>query len=267
MGIVKKPRVQDFWSTDPALATPAFNNTMIRDRFELLLKFWHFCNNEEQIEGDRLFKLRNICDLLISQFQSVYTPEKEVSIDESMILWRGRLIFRQFIPGKRHKYGVKLYILCETSGYVYNMLVYCGKMDPMAGFGHAESVVLKLMDNRLDKGHVLFIDNFYTSVPLAKTLLEKKTYVCGTVRRNRKNLPEAVVSSKLKKGETAARKKGNVVVVKWQDKREVLMLSTLHAGHVTEGTKRNRRGKQIKKPDCVFAYNAHMCRVDHLDQL
>ena len=92
MGIVKKPRVQDFWS--PALATPAFNNTMIRDRFELLLKFWHFCNNEEQIEGDRLFKLRNICDLLISQFQSVYTPEKEVSIDESMVLWRSRLIFR-----------------------------------------------------------------------------------------------------------------------------------------------------------------------------
>ena len=91
--------------------------------------------------------------------------------------------------------------------------------------------------------------------------------MCGTVRRNRKNLPEAVVSSKLKKGETAARKNGNVVVLKWQDKREVLMLSTLHAGHVTAGTKRNRRGKQIKKPDCVFAYNAHMRGVDRLDQL
>jgi len=79
---------------------------MIQDRFELLLKFWHFCNNDKQVEGDRLFKLRNICDLLISQFQSVYTPEKEVSIDESMVLWCGRLIFRQYMPGKRHKYGV-----------------------------------------------------------------------------------------------------------------------------------------------------------------
>jgi len=49
--------------------------------------------------------------------------------------------------------------------------VYCGKMDPVSGFGHAESVVLKLMGDRLDKGHVLFTDNFYKSVPLAKQLL------------------------------------------------------------------------------------------------
>jgi len=131
MGVVKEPRVEDFWSTDPATAMQAFNNTMIRDMFELLLKFWHFCNNDEQLEGDRLFKLRNICDLLISQFQSVYTPEKEVSIDESVVLCHGRLIFRQYFPGKHHKYGVKLYLLCETSGYVWNMLVYCSKMDPM----------------------------------------------------------------------------------------------------------------------------------------
>ena len=65
----------------------------------------------------------------------------------------------------------------------------------------------------------------------------------------------------------AARKNGNIVVLKWQDKREVLMLSTAHAGDVIEGTKRNRRGEQIKKPDCVFAYNTHMCWVDRLDQL
>jgi len=68
MGVVKKPRVEDFRSTDPALATPAFNN-MIHDRCELLLTFWHFCNNDDQIEGDRLFKLHNIYDLLISRFQ------------------------------------------------------------------------------------------------------------------------------------------------------------------------------------------------------
>jgi len=61
----------------------------------------------------------------------VYTPEKEVSIDESVVLCHGRLIFRQYFPGKHHKYGVKLYLLCETSGYVWNMLVYCSKMDPM----------------------------------------------------------------------------------------------------------------------------------------
>ena len=123
MGIVKKPHIEDYWSTDPILSTPVFNDTMSRDRFELLLKLWHFSNNEEMTEGDRVFKLRAVCDRLLEQFQAAYIPGKELSIDESMVLWRGRLMFRQYIPGKRHKYGVKIYMLCATSGYVWNARV------------------------------------------------------------------------------------------------------------------------------------------------
>ena len=106
-----------------------------------------------------------------------------------MVFSRGRLIFRQYIPGKRHKYDVKLYMLCEHTGYVWNDLVYCAKMNPLSGFGHAETVVLKLMEKLLDRGHALYVDNFYTSVPLAKALLNRKTLICGTLRKNRKQLP------------------------------------------------------------------------------
>ena len=44
-----------------------------------------------------------------------------------MIPWRGRLSFCQYIPGKVHKYGVKLYKLCTVKGYTWNLKVYCGK--------------------------------------------------------------------------------------------------------------------------------------------
>ena len=81
-------------------------------------------------------------------------------------------------------------MLCEHTGYVWNVLVYCGKMDPISGFGHAETVVLKLMEKLLDRGHALYVDNFYTSVPLAEALLNRKTLLCGTVRKNRKHLPK-----------------------------------------------------------------------------
>ena len=266
-GIVKKPRIEDYWLTDPVMATPIFNSTMPRDRFELLLRFWHFCNNEVAVEGNRLFKLKNICDALLKRFQALYTPGKEVSIDESMVLWRGRLIFRQYIPGKRHKYGVKLYMLCEHTGYVWNVLVYCGKMDPISGFGHAETVVLKLMEKLLDRGHALYVDNFYTSVPLAEALLNRKTLLCGTVRKNRKHLPKKVISTKLKKGQHIAEKKGLIVFEKWQDKREVLMLSTHHSGKMVESTRRSRLGNKKKKPESVLSYNTYMCGVDRMDQL
>jgi hypothetical protein len=45
-------------------------------------------------------------------------------IDESMVPFRGRLHFRQYIPNKTHKYGIKLYKLCTTDGYTCNISVY-----------------------------------------------------------------------------------------------------------------------------------------------
>lgn len=37
-------------------------------------------------------------------------------VDETMVPWRGRLIFRQFNAGKAAKYGKKLFKLCATNG-------------------------------------------------------------------------------------------------------------------------------------------------------
>ena len=120
---------------------------MPRDMFELLLRFWHFSDNKFAVDGDRLSKLRKICNALLERFQALYIPGKEISIDKSMVLWRGRLIFRQYISGKRHKYCVIIYVLREHTEYVWNVLVYCGKSgSSLSGFGHAETVVLKLME-------------------------------------------------------------------------------------------------------------------------
>ena len=181
MGLVKKPRIEDYWSINPVMATPIFNSAMPLDRFELLLRFWHFCDNEVAVENSRLFKLKNICDALLKRFQALYTPGKQVPINESMVLWNGRLIFQQYISGKQHKDGVKLYMLCEHTGYVWNVLAYCKKMNPISGFGHAETVVLKLMEKLSDFGHVLYVDSYYTSAPLAEALLNRKTLLCEKI--------------------------------------------------------------------------------------
>jgi len=167
-----------------------------------------------------------------------------------MVLWCGRLIFRQYIPG-----------------YVVNALVYCGKSDAMSGFGHSEAVVLKLMEKYMDVGHELFVDNFYTSIPLAKALLARKTLLCGTLRRGRKHVPHSVVSAKLAKGEVIRRQNSQMVVLKWHDKRDVMMLSTFHDGQITDSGKLNRKGEAIQKPNCVLSCNNYMCGVDRCDQL
>jgi len=39
------------------------------------------------------------------------------------------LNFRQYTKGKSHKYGIKLFKLCDPDGYTYNVLVYSGKQE------------------------------------------------------------------------------------------------------------------------------------------
>ena len=55
------------------------------------------------------------------------TPEKYLSIDESMMLWHVRLIFRQDIQNKRYKYGIKFYEFCIHDGLVSSAEIYGGQ--------------------------------------------------------------------------------------------------------------------------------------------
>ena len=88
-----------------------------------------------------------------------------------------------------------------------------------------------LMDSvhLLDKGHCMYMDNFYTSPELYEELFFHSTYACGTVHQNRKGLPKAVTTAKLKKTEAVFRCNGPLLAIKWCDKRAVTVLITIRA--------------------------------------
>jgi hypothetical protein len=110
MGLVQMPKLCYYWSNSQSYGSEIIRNGISRDKFELLLKFWHFSNNNEELaKYDRIFKLKLLLDLLKIRFSSVYLPSSLITIDETMIPWRGRLLFKQYIPDKSHKYGVKIY--------------------------------------------------------------------------------------------------------------------------------------------------------------
>jgi len=105
---------------------------MKRDRFSLLLRFLHL-NDNSRYKGkgepghDPLFKLRPFLEPLITNFQSVYTLHREVSVDETMIGFKGRLDFIQYMPKKPTKWGLKAFVLADAhTGYVYNWHLYTG---------------------------------------------------------------------------------------------------------------------------------------------
>ncbi|CAH2216733.1 jg18069 [Pararge aegeria aegeria] len=70
-----------------------------------------------------------------------------------------------------------------------------------SGQGHASKVVFKLLEERLDSGHHVYMDNYYNSYGLAVKLLDRQTYCTGTLRKNRRDNPVEIGTIPLKKGE------------------------------------------------------------------
>ena len=199
MGLVRKPILELYWSKKEIYDTPFIYKNITRDRYSLLIRFLHFNDNGCNNGSNRLYKLQPLLDKLTDRYMSTYTPGPSVVIDESLIPFRGRLLFRQYIPGKAHKYGVKIYKICAPNAYTWNLKVYTGKMERTGEYSHSESIVLQLCNPLLEQGTTVYADNFYTSFPLAEKLLKERTYYCGTLRRNRKHIPKSIQNAKLKK--------------------------------------------------------------------
>jgi hypothetical protein len=299
-----KANIHDNWSTRRVLHQPIFGETMSRDRFKTISRFLHFSSSVEP--NDKLRKIRPIIDQFIASYKKVFTPQKEICIDESLIKFRGRLSYIQFNPSKRARFGIKIYKLNDSkTGYCYNFKVYTGKeadvqlqegneenADPNPDNAenpevdenqteHAaspekllllsEKIVLEVCADLLDEGRVLYLDNWYSSPKLFLELLNRRTYGVGVVRSDRTNFPKEIQQKKLELGEFVFLHTKKILALKWRDRKDVAMLSTLHTRPVYEEVipqrEKGRPNPQPQlKPNVVINYNFNMNGVDKQDQ-
>ena len=132
MGVIYKPSIPMHWVTEEIYWTPALSVIMTRTRFLLISKFLNFNDNlhpnydPNAEDRDKLHKVRPIIDVLRRSFKSVWSPERNLSVDESPVLYKVRLQF-QHIKTKHASFGIKLYELTTNDGTTLDFLVYCGK--------------------------------------------------------------------------------------------------------------------------------------------
>ena len=111
-GIVKKPKIR----------SPIFNEFMPRNRFQSITEFLHVNDNSKydiHDPGDRLYKVRPLLvEYLVGKFKAAYTHDKNLSIDEELLLWKCSLGFKQYISNKRSRFDIKMFNMCEVSGYL-----------------------------------------------------------------------------------------------------------------------------------------------------
>ncbi|KAK6168810.1 hypothetical protein SNE40_019986 [Patella caerulea] len=276
-GIVqKKGRIASYWSKHWLTQTPGFNQTMTSKRFLQILSCIHFVDNSSTTvnKSDKFWKIRTLLDYVVKRFQLVYNPEREIAVDETMLKFKGRLGIKQYIKNKPIKWGIKLFTLAESSsGYVLNIIPYAGKREDTQ-LSKTAQIVVDVCQPFLNKGHYLFMDNYYTSIELIEYLSQVKTLSCGTVNSNRKRLPSDMKNSatkKLKKGESLKRISNNVLAVSWKDTRVVNLLTNI-PGNLDDVDIQRRDKKQggkevtISKPRAIITYNSYMGGVDLSDQ-
>ena len=98
------------------------------------MKFLHLSDNSQYIRRgqpghDPLYKIRPLLSPLLANFKDAYTLHRELSIDEAMVGFKGRLCFIQYLPKKPTKWGIKAYVLADSAtGYVYSWRLYTGNL-------------------------------------------------------------------------------------------------------------------------------------------
>lgn len=112
----------------------------------------------------------------------------------------------------------------------------------------------------------MFTDNWCSSPLLTEYLHKKKINFCGTARKHRLEMPYP--EPKLEPGETKTKAYGPVMLVYWQDKRLVHILTTLHENKVVPTGKTDpKTNAAIQKPLAVTEYNLNMGAVDKVDMI
>ncbi|KAH9632993.1 hypothetical protein HF086_000353 [Spodoptera exigua] len=265
MGTIQYSRMSDYWKTHYLFKNDIFRKYMPRNKFLNIMR----ALNVQNVAGNAsLNKIISLIDEINKNMRNIYHPTREVTIDESLMLWRGRLSYRQYMKSKASGYGLKFYNLADNTGTIYKTHLYAGSKDPLvSGPGHTNKVVHLLIDDLKNMGHSLYVDNFYCSIPLTRELLNSRTFCTGTLKMNRKGNPKELLKTKIKKGECIIlHDKNNITLAKWMDKREVLFLSSEHNSVLEEVRNRNRNSTSLK-PRAIIKYNKYMRNVDKHDQM
>jgi hypothetical protein len=296
LGLHPTNSLEELWNKGFKAPTHYIAQKMTMKRFQQIKRFLHI----SELYSDHrpyyakveplLSHVRNISKLL-------YIPSSNISIDEMMVRFSGHSIDTTWIKNKPIPEGFKIFALCDH-GYTYTFLPTSRihqneEVQKVDGITYTGSVVLYLAHQLpyWKKTFNLFMDNFFSSIPLFSYLRAKNIGACGTVRSNSRKFPKELKVSKTVKMAWNSRSGivvDDVLAILWMDNGPVTMLTTIHGlegdNWKVEKLRRKPRttslnaakvrevfgdnSQQLLKIPCVVNdYNLHMGGVDIADQL
>jgi hypothetical protein len=93
----------------------------------------------------RLWKMRNLFEIPNKTFWKFYSFSTYLAVDEVIVLFKESVIFRQYIPKKHKRFGIKIYRLRDEIEYTYHMTVY-SLLDGRKGISYTDPRVIHVND-------------------------------------------------------------------------------------------------------------------------
>ena len=234
MGIIQLNDLKDYWSTDDSTNLPFFRSVFSRDRFFQIFGALHVGDLEGTTKQG---KIHPFLDMICPSFVAAFTPGQQIATDESVITFKGRVSFHQYLKGKPNPWGIKAFILADSkTGYLSCLQIYYSKETQLldSDLPHTAKVVMTLAPFH-HQGYDLYIDCFYSSPLLATELSKVGITVTGTVQANRRGMSKDITARrKDPRGTVCAARSGDMLALSWVDKRKVLMLSTKYSVAVVQ---------------------------------
>lgn len=256
---------EELWSEKEGQAV--FRATMSRKRFKELKCHLRFDDCLRRNTDDPLAPVRDVTMKFISSLREYVLAPPFLCIDEQLLEYHGRVRFRQYIPSKPGKFGIKIIWLTDSNGhYCFNGVIYIGsgtlpQSEISQSLSIPEATVMHLMKPFCNNGRHLTGDNWFSSVRLVERLLEASTTYIGTMRSNLRCVPSSMTSTTERQhGDTKFVHNDTVLLVSFYDKKSspVILIDSFH-GHYelpAVGT----------KPLTVRVYNEHKSGVDTFDK-
>ena len=210
----------------------------------------------------------------------MYQPRQQLAIDERMVKSRHRSGIHQYIKDKPTKWGIKLWVLADSSnGYTIDFNVYNGKTAgrEVSVHGLGYDVVVKLIQPFLNQEYHLYIDNFYTSDVLLRYLFQHGVPTTGTIRENSRGFPANMKNGKqwskasnAERGSMRWERNPPILALQWLDNKVVSMFTTI--GNAIDSLQVRRktktggvwRNRNVQQPQAIATYNQYMNAVDRL---
>jgi hypothetical protein len=292
MTLIKLPRYRLYWTKDTkgAFRGPAFGKFMSCNRWEEIKQYLGFVVSPDN-DADSLARLRPVIEMLNLRNWHFMEPGSNVSADEAMVGGKLRCFLIKTVHGKPTPNGFRIWCLCDSkTGYLHRFYINDNTEQckyPWAT--HGEAVILHLSEG-LPIGTYLYCDRLFTTVRLAKYLMQKRNvYLVGTVKRNSRGFPNTAESKNCTVPEghnglyqsksTNLDKRGTIQMLvtadgqlqasSWRDTGVVNMVAAhLPLAFRTSVSRRLPKGT-ISVPChlAVMLYNLHMGGVDNFDHM